>query len=238
MVKNLVHNEGHAHIQMEGLSLIAQVKKNGFLTAEELCRRSGLSLEDLKELNNLKLLTPDTADGLYRSDLVHWAGELAFQIGHAADLNKLVELLNVFWNACLPVHPDWHTTWDLKNVNDRSRFQNMQTVDDSSRLEELENFCGDETSTIVNEDAKNENHIKEDTFLLYKFERLTFDADATEFPVQLYYDYQKWCGQNGYAIMSEKEFGFCVKNLLGKPVLRLFDNDKYRLVYLGVRLKA
>ena len=131
MLKTLIHTKGHANIQLESLSIIARgkvqdhpikrrpemrdkleyltawVEQDGYLTADELCRHSGLTMENLKELNDLKLLTPDTPDGLYSSDLLRWARELAFQLSHGADLNKIVELLNLFWSEWPPLDPDW-----------------------------------------------------------------------------------------------------------------------------------
>ena len=49
-----------------------------YLTAEELCRQSGLSLGDLHKLEDCRLLVPDTRDSLYLPKLVSWAKKLDF----------------------------------------------------------------------------------------------------------------------------------------------------------------
>ncbi len=47
-----------------------------YLTAEELCRQSGLTKDELEKLGEYRLLVPDTKDGRYRSKLVGWGKKL------------------------------------------------------------------------------------------------------------------------------------------------------------------
>lgn len=98
--------------------------------------------------------------------------------------------------------------------------------------------CEQLYTTILRDGRNGNGNLREDdTFILYKNERLVFDADSTVIPGILYYDYLKWCGINGYAIMNEKEFSMRLKELFGKPKLYSFPNDNHRLMYEGVRLK-
>lgn len=42
------------------------------MTADELCRHSGLTNEELEKLREYRLLLPDTKDGKYRPKLAGW----------------------------------------------------------------------------------------------------------------------------------------------------------------------
>lgn len=53
-------------------------KYEGYLSANDLSMQSGLTLEDLKQLEETRLLIPDTKDGRYRPKLVGWGKKLAY----------------------------------------------------------------------------------------------------------------------------------------------------------------
>ena len=53
----------------------------GYLSAEELCQQSGLTPENLRKLEEVRLLVPDTKDGRYRPKLVGWGKKLAYLLG-------------------------------------------------------------------------------------------------------------------------------------------------------------
>lgn len=53
-----------------------QEKLSRYLTKDELSRLSGLSLEEIDELESYRLLVPDTKDGRYRPKLVGWGKKL------------------------------------------------------------------------------------------------------------------------------------------------------------------
>lgn len=50
----------------------------GYLTADKLCKQSGLDPEDLSRLETARLLLPDTKDGRYRPKLADWGRKLAY----------------------------------------------------------------------------------------------------------------------------------------------------------------
>ena len=60
-----------------------------YLTAEELCCQSGLSLKDLQELTEIRLLVPDTPDGRYRPKLIGWAKKLDYLLGEGWELDEI-----------------------------------------------------------------------------------------------------------------------------------------------------
>jgi hypothetical protein len=65
------------------------VKLEKYLTAEELCRLSGLTLDELKNLSEFRLLVPDTKDGRYRPKLVGWAKKLKEKISWSISYEEI-----------------------------------------------------------------------------------------------------------------------------------------------------
>ena len=51
-------------------------KFSKYLSADELCRQSGLTKEELEKLGEYRLLVPDTKEGKYRPKLVGWGKKL------------------------------------------------------------------------------------------------------------------------------------------------------------------
>ena len=47
-----------------------------YLTADDLCRQSGLTKEELEKLKEFRLLLPDTKESKYRPKLVGWGEKL------------------------------------------------------------------------------------------------------------------------------------------------------------------
>ncbi|NPV08051.1 MAG: MerR family transcriptional regulator [Anaerolineae bacterium] len=60
-----------------------------YLSAEELCRRSGLSPDDLERLQEAGLLRPDRPGGRYRPKLASWATKLAYLLGEGWSLREI-----------------------------------------------------------------------------------------------------------------------------------------------------
>ena len=69
-----------------------------YLTAEELCRQSGLNLDELEKLNEIRLLVPDTKDGKYRSRLVGWGKKLRTKIQSGSSYHQIKEWSKSRWN--------------------------------------------------------------------------------------------------------------------------------------------
>ena len=60
-----------------------------YLTAEELCRQSGLSREELTKLNEFRLILPDTKNGKYRPKLVGWGKKLKEKLSYELDYEEI-----------------------------------------------------------------------------------------------------------------------------------------------------
>lgn len=73
-----------------------------YLTADELCRQSGLPIEDLKRLEEIRLLVPDTSDGRYRPKLVGWAQKLAYLLEHNWSLWEIKAWAKGRWHTPNP----------------------------------------------------------------------------------------------------------------------------------------
>jgi len=78
-LKAIVMQEQQARLQkaLDALAHMPQPYAN-YLTAAELCERSGLTAADLAGLEAARLLLPDQPSGKYRPKLVSWAGKLAY----------------------------------------------------------------------------------------------------------------------------------------------------------------
>jgi hypothetical protein len=74
----------------------------GYLTAEELCRASGLAREDLVRLEVARLLLPDSQDGRYRPKLKGWAGKLAFLLGQGWEMEEIKRWSKGRWKSANP----------------------------------------------------------------------------------------------------------------------------------------
>jgi hypothetical protein len=74
----------------------------GYLTAEELCKQSGLNAENLKELESMRLLNPDTGDGRYRPKLVGWGKKLAYLLGEGWEIEEIKRWSKERWKAKNP----------------------------------------------------------------------------------------------------------------------------------------
>jgi len=61
----------------------------GYLTKDELCLQSGLTLENLKKLETMQLLKPDTQDGRYRPKLAGWAKKLVYLLSQDWELTEI-----------------------------------------------------------------------------------------------------------------------------------------------------
>jgi len=59
-----------------------------YLHRDELCRQSNLSQENLKRLNEYRLLVPDHHD-MYRPKLISWAKKLAYLLDHGWELAEI-----------------------------------------------------------------------------------------------------------------------------------------------------
>lgn len=60
-----------------------------YLTAEELCRQSGLTREDLEKLEEARLLVPDTKDGRYRPMLVGWGKKMMHLLQEGWEIKEI-----------------------------------------------------------------------------------------------------------------------------------------------------
>lgn len=89
---------------------------SGYLTAEDLCRQSGLSIENLKLLENARLLIPDTRDGRYRPRLAGWGKKLAFLLNEGWDLSEIKRWTHDRWSADNPKEwPPERDKWRTKS---------------------------------------------------------------------------------------------------------------------------
>jgi hypothetical protein len=59
-----------------------------YLTIDELCEKSGLSIGDIRQLETARLLLPDH-DGKYRPKLVGWAGKLAYLLNQNWQVDEI-----------------------------------------------------------------------------------------------------------------------------------------------------
>ena len=59
-----------------------------YLTVDQLCSQSGLSLKALEQLSAIRLLVPDQ-DGKFRPKLVKWAEKLAYLLDQGWQLDEI-----------------------------------------------------------------------------------------------------------------------------------------------------
>lgn len=77
-------------------------RHQGYLSAEELCQQSGITSENLKKLEEARLLVPDTKDGRYRPKLSGWGKKLAFLIGDGWGIEEIRQWSKERWKSGNP----------------------------------------------------------------------------------------------------------------------------------------
>ena len=70
-----------------------------YLTSDELCRQSGLSLEEIDKLEEYQLLVPDTKDGKYRPKLVGWGMKLKEKLSNGWTFKEVKEWTKERWRS-------------------------------------------------------------------------------------------------------------------------------------------
>jgi len=70
-----------------------------YLTLDELCKRSGLSHADLIQLEEVRLLLPDTPDFRYRPKLGGWGRKLAYLLGEGWELDEIKRWAKGRWKT-------------------------------------------------------------------------------------------------------------------------------------------
>jgi len=73
-----------------------------YLSEEELCQQSGLTSENLKELEEARLLVPDTNDKRYRPKLVGWGKKLAYLLGEGWGIDVIRRWSKERWKSGNP----------------------------------------------------------------------------------------------------------------------------------------
>jgi hypothetical protein len=74
----------------------------GYLTANELCKQSGLCPDDLSKLEAARLLLPDTKDGRYRPKLAGWGKKLAYLLKEGWGVEEIQAWAKGRWKAGNP----------------------------------------------------------------------------------------------------------------------------------------
>lgn len=85
----------------------------GYLTADELCRQSGVSRDELALLESVRLLLPDTQDRRYRPKLIGWARKLSYLLNDGWEVDNIKAWTKGRWSTSDPRQwpPDiahWH----------------------------------------------------------------------------------------------------------------------------------
>ena len=60
-----------------------------YLTRNELCDKSGLSNEQLAQIEKARLLLPDRPDGRYRPKLVNWGKKISYLLGKGWEIEEI-----------------------------------------------------------------------------------------------------------------------------------------------------
>ena len=71
----------------------------GYLTKDELCQQSGLTRENLRKLEDLRLFVPDTKDGRYRPKLAGWGKKLAFLLDDGWKIEEIHQWSKERWES-------------------------------------------------------------------------------------------------------------------------------------------
>ena len=82
--------------------LLKYDRYEGYLSAEELCQQSGLSPDNLKKLEEARLLVPDTRDGRYRPRLAGWGKKLAYLLGDGWEIEEIQRWSKERWKSGNP----------------------------------------------------------------------------------------------------------------------------------------
>jgi hypothetical protein len=83
-------------------SLMKFDRHGGYLSAEELCQLSGLTHENLKKLEEARLLVPDTKDGRYRPKLAGWGKKLAYLLEAGWEIDEIRRWSKERWKTGNP----------------------------------------------------------------------------------------------------------------------------------------
>ena len=73
-----------------------------YLTAGDLCKRSGLTPQTLAQLEAARLLLPDTKDGHYRPKLASWGRKLAYLISQGWSGDEIKRWAKGRWSTPNP----------------------------------------------------------------------------------------------------------------------------------------
>lgn len=88
-----------------------------YLSANELCAKSGLSIDDLMPLESARLLVPDRKRN-YRPKLVSWASKLAYMLGKGWSIEEIKRWSKGRWSAPNPRQwPPVHAEWKILDNN-------------------------------------------------------------------------------------------------------------------------
>ena len=74
------------------------LRNSRYLTADELCRQSGLTKEELEKLREFRLLVPDTKEGKYRPKLVGWGKKLKEKLSNGCTCEEIKSWSKERWN--------------------------------------------------------------------------------------------------------------------------------------------
>lgn len=86
-----------------------------YLTRDELCEKSGLSSENLAQLEEARLLLPDR-DERYRPKLVSWGKKLAYLLNNGWENTDIRAWTNGRWKTSNPRQwPPIRNEWRLQN---------------------------------------------------------------------------------------------------------------------------
>ncbi len=72
-------------------------KLSKYLTADDLCRQSGLTKEELEKLGEYRLLVPDTKEGKYRPKLVGWGKKLRKELSNECTFDEIKKWTKERW---------------------------------------------------------------------------------------------------------------------------------------------
>ena len=73
-----------------------------YLTANELCKQSGLRPDDLSKLEATRLLLPDTKDRRYRPKLASWGRKLAYLLQEGWKIEEIQAWVKGRWKTANP----------------------------------------------------------------------------------------------------------------------------------------
>jgi hypothetical protein len=77
---------------------------HNYLTADEICQKSGLSHNDIEDLEEARILMPDTKDRLYRPKLASWARKLSYLLDEGWETLEIKAWVKGRWSTSDPRH--------------------------------------------------------------------------------------------------------------------------------------